>query len=646
MVDYDEFGLFHENAEEFGLPFDGPPVVRRESVAVAPDGRRLSALVWGTAAARARAAPRRGPERAHLGHRRARARPPARRDRPPRSRALRPPRRGSVLSPRENAVDVAVAIRALAPDARMVVGMSLGGLTTIALRAHAPELVRKVALVDVTPGVDRDKAAPIAQFIAGPESFESFDEILDRTVEFNPTRSESSLRRGVLHNAIERDDGRWVWRYQRPRPGETRRDDTEDIDVPADFATLWDDVSADHRPADARARGGGGHRRRRRRRGRAPRAATRRRGSSSSRARGTASRATSRSSSPRCSPTSSTAEARAAGARSARRGTSSVSAAATTCGSSNPPPPPSSTHPGSPTTRSRPPPPPTAAPPVCAGRGTRRSPGMHSPATTRRSPRGARTAGSATWRRLEPLDPAGRAPRARARRWHTVAEHVVAPARHRANGKIGLRFTRGGFGTPFFRTAAGVDEQVRVDGGELVVVRGADRRRVADHDVAARGRGGRHRARRAARRVHAQHTARSRRAACRRRARRDRAGRLVRVRVLGARGAPGRCGSAPRTRRACSCGPSTSTCPSTSATTARGGRGARSARRPATTSTPSPTSTSRTGPSVPDDPFWNDHAFAGASLAYSELLAAPDQRAAALDFFGRADPFRRRCRGV
>ena len=45
-IDYDEFGLFHENAEEFGLPFDGPPAVRRVGVEVAP-GRRLSALVWG-----------------------------------------------------------------------------------------------------------------------------------------------------------------------------------------------------------------------------------------------------------------------------------------------------------------------------------------------------------------------------------------------------------------------------------------------------------------------------------------------------------------------------------------------------------------------------------------------------------------------
>lgn len=50
--------------------------------------------------------------------------------------------------------------------------------------------------------------------------------------------------------------------------------------------------------------------------------------------------------------------------------------------------------------------------------------------------------------------------------WHAVAEWVVAPARHSANGRIGLRWTRGGFGTPFF----GNDRQVRVDGTDLVVI--------------------------------------------------------------------------------------------------------------------------------------------------------------------------------
>jgi hypothetical protein len=51
---------------------------------------------------------------------------------------------------------------------------------------------------------------------------------------------------------------------------------------------------------------------------------------------------------------------------------------------------------------------------------------------------------------------------------HALAEHVLAAARHRSNGKIGLRFTRGGFGTPFF----GDDEQVRIDGATIVYQQG------------------------------------------------------------------------------------------------------------------------------------------------------------------------------
>src|SRR3546814_20419152 len=48
-VAYDELGLFHEHAAEYGLPFDEAPVVRREAVEVAP-GRSLRALAWGEGA--------------------------------------------------------------------------------------------------------------------------------------------------------------------------------------------------------------------------------------------------------------------------------------------------------------------------------------------------------------------------------------------------------------------------------------------------------------------------------------------------------------------------------------------------------------------------------------------------------------------
>lgn len=47
---------------------------------------------------------------------------------------------------------------------------------------------------------------------------------------------------------------------------------------------------------------------------------------------------------------------------------------------------------------------------------------------------------------------------------HRLAASVVAPARHAVNGRFGLRWTLGGFGTPFF----GDDRQIRVEGATLV----------------------------------------------------------------------------------------------------------------------------------------------------------------------------------
>lgn len=64
---------------------------------------------------------------------------------------------------------------------------------------------------------------------------------------------------------------------------------------------------------------------------------------------------------------------------------------------------------------------------------------------------------------------------------HRIAEHVVSPARRHANGKIGLRYTSGGFGTPFF----GDDEQVRVAAGELIVQRRGEQHRAPITTLAA-----------------------------------------------------------------------------------------------------------------------------------------------------------------
>ena len=59
---------------------------------------------------------------------------------------------------------------------------------------------------------------------------------------------------------------------------------------------------------------------------------------------------------------------------------------------------------------------------------------------------------------------------------HAVAEQVLAAALHRATGRIGLRPTAGGFGTPAF-TVDGRARQVRVEGVDIVVADDGDERR-------------------------------------------------------------------------------------------------------------------------------------------------------------------------
>ncbi|MDH3725627.1 MAG: hypothetical protein OER93_07800, partial [Thermoleophilia bacterium] len=64
-------------------------------------------------------------------------------------------------------------------------------------------------------------------------------------------------------------------------------------------------------------------------------------------------------------------------------------------------------------------------------------------------------------RRLQPVPANFAAERAD---FHRVGFHVLSTVREQANGKIALRYTHRGFGTPFY----GNDEQLRVEGTQLV----------------------------------------------------------------------------------------------------------------------------------------------------------------------------------
>ena len=248
-IAYDEFGLFHENAAEYGLPFEHQPVVSREFISVDAT-RKLSALKWGTNDPQL-VFLHGGAQNAHTWDTVALALnvPLVCIDRPDHghsdSAAAFDPNAQPLA---QNAADIAAVITALAPHAAAVVGMSLGGMTTLALSRDFPDLVRKMVLVDITPGINQEKAKHITDFVNGPATFPSFEELLERTIQFNPTRSVSSLRRGILHNALQLDDGSWVWRYRRADAPPLPEMKSGDSSARPDNQQLWEAISRFSKP--------------------------------------------------------------------------------------------------------------------------------------------------------------------------------------------------------------------------------------------------------------------------------------------------------------------------------------------------------------------------------------------------------------
>jgi pimeloyl-ACP methyl ester carboxylesterase len=208
---YDEFSFFDENLSEWNLTAPVPHV-RRFFVAV--DGlRQLSGLLWGDETPEL-ALVHGGAQNAHTFDTVALAmqRPLVALDLPGHGHS--DPSPYGLSAPASHAVDVAHVLEQLLDGPRSLVGMSLGGLTSIVVAHDRSDLVSSLVLIDVTPGVNAQKAHHITDFVNGPATFDSFDELLERTVQHNPTRSVSSLRRGIMHNARQRSDGTWVWRHQ------------------------------------------------------------------------------------------------------------------------------------------------------------------------------------------------------------------------------------------------------------------------------------------------------------------------------------------------------------------------------------------------------------------------------------------------
>ncbi len=227
LAGLDEFALLAENAEQIGATGPLPGVERIDSGAI-------SALKWGSADPQV-VFLHGGGQNAHtwdtvilgLGL------PALAVDLPGHGRSAW--REDGDYGPKLNAETLRPVLHDWAPAPRLMVGMSLGGLTALRLAATDPALVPELVLVDVTPSApERREQMTQAQLgavalVKGDREFPSFAAMLDVTIAAAPQRDRKSLRRGVFHNSKQLDDGTWTWRYDSFRKGNG-------------FDGLWDDV--------------------------------------------------------------------------------------------------------------------------------------------------------------------------------------------------------------------------------------------------------------------------------------------------------------------------------------------------------------------------------------------------------------------
>jgi pimeloyl-ACP methyl ester carboxylesterase len=240
--DYDEFGLLHENAKEWDLPAPDQTTVERGEFEL-HSGGHLSFIRWGTEPAEL-VFLHGGGQNGHTWDTVALAlgRPALAIDLPGHGRSSR--REDRNYGPWQNAETLAPLLEQLAPEARATVGMSLGGATTIRLAATRPDLCRRAVIVDVTPQINDPTREMTTMergsvaLIAGPPTYDSFDEMAEMAIALSPYRAASGVRRGVRHNSHQLEDGTWTWRYDLfgPHP--------EGAENWSDFTQLWDDVAA------------------------------------------------------------------------------------------------------------------------------------------------------------------------------------------------------------------------------------------------------------------------------------------------------------------------------------------------------------------------------------------------------------------
>jgi pimeloyl-ACP methyl ester carboxylesterase len=96
----------------------------------------------------------------------------------------------------------------------VLIGASLGGITSLTVAGEHPELVAALVLVDVVIKIEPRGVERIRDFMTDrPDGFADLEEVADAVAAYNPNRPRPRNLEGLRKNVRQGEDGRWRWHW-------------------------------------------------------------------------------------------------------------------------------------------------------------------------------------------------------------------------------------------------------------------------------------------------------------------------------------------------------------------------------------------------------------------------------------------------
>lgn len=100
------------------------------------------------------------------------------------------------------------------PEKPVLIGASLGGVTSLVAAGEHPGTARGLVLVDIAPRAEPQGIKRIQEFMtANLGGFATLDDVADAIQAYTPHRRRPRNLDGLKKNVRLRDDGRWYWHW-------------------------------------------------------------------------------------------------------------------------------------------------------------------------------------------------------------------------------------------------------------------------------------------------------------------------------------------------------------------------------------------------------------------------------------------------